>query len=282
MWRREERLGSWLAGRQSPAEPSFVRRLIERLRPRVGLFPISVKTGHLSIETRTLEQEDGLAFETCVQDGLTSITARAGDSGVGRWINGFSGRVGAIELLAAAQAQDLKLPTRREARIKQGNLIIQACNRSLSTNIAIDSAIHDLGCFINALPKIIIPKGLFTERMQVGSKLSHMEILPYKRTSLKIAELSASECSSFIREAEAMKRVPADRIELLAVFRHIPIELISKIRYLADHAIVLYTICRGPRRTHTRVHDLAVIQDKVSREIFFIPHRSRFRPVHLN
>jgi hypothetical protein len=162
------------------------------------------------------------------------------------------------------------------------NLFIQGGCRSISTDIIVKGAIHEPGYFIHALPKIIDRKQSLFGIVQVGNWLSRIELFPYKRISLQISELLDSECKSFLHEAEAIKGVPADRAELLAVFRNIPIEMISKMRYLAEKKIILYTICRGVRRTHTRVHDMAAIRDTGSQDVFLIPHRSRFQSVCLN
>jgi hypothetical protein len=281
MWRREERLAYWLASGQASKEPSIVGWLKEKLRLRFSLFPNSVKEDSMPLETQMLGGEEDLAIDTRVQDGLTSMNAWTERSIAECRHDGYSCRTHSIELLASAQVKDLKLPNKQEAPIKQMNPIIQGTCRSLSIDIA-KGAIHEPGYFINALPKIIDRKQSLIGKVQVGNWLSHIEIFPYKRTSLQIGELSDSECKGFLREAEAIKGIPVDRAELLAVFRHIPIEMISKMRYLAENKVILYTICRGIRRTHTRVHDMAAIRDTGSQEVFLIPHRSRFQSAYLN
>jgi hypothetical protein len=282
MWKRKERLTYWLAGGQPSDEPSFVEWLKEKLRLRFSLFPISIKEDSMPIETRTFDWEKDLVVDTHVHDGLLSINAWTERSSAACRHDGYSGRVRSIELLAGAQVQDLKLPNKQEAPIRQMNLFIRGGCRSLSIDIVLKGAIHEMGYFINALPKIIDRKQSLIGIAQVGSRLSRIEIFPYKRTSLQICELLDSECQSFLHEAEAIKGIPVDRAELLAVFRHIPIEMISKMRYLAENKIILYTICRGIRRTHTRVHDMAAIRDTGSQDIFLVPHRSRFQSVYLN
>jgi hypothetical protein len=281
MWRREE-IAYWLAGGRPSDELCFVGWLKEKLRLRLSLFPIFVKEDSMPIETRTFGGEEDLAIDTRVQDGLASIHAWTEHSSAVRRHDAYSGRARSVELLGGAQVQDLKLPTKQEAPIRQMNLIIQGGCRSFSIDIVLKGAIHEPGYFINALPKIIDWKQSLIGKLQVGSWLSHIELFPYKRASLQIDELSDSECKSFLHEAAAIKGVPVDRAELLAVFRHIPIEMISKMRYLAGKKVVLYTICRGIRRTHTRVHDMAAIRDTVSQDVFLIPHRSRFQSVYLN
>jgi hypothetical protein len=220
--------------------------------------------------------------DACVHDGLACINAGTERSSIDRRLAGFSIRTHSIELLDCAQVQDLKLPNKQESCIQQKNLIIQAACRSFPTDIALKSSIREPAFFINALLKIIDGKQSLLGDAQVGGLLSQIEIFPYKRNSIKIGELSDSECKNFLREAEAIKGIPAGRAELLAVFRHIPIEMISKMRYLAGNRIIFYTICRGINRNQTRVHDMAAIRDVVSRNIFLIPHRTRFRSVHLN
>jgi hypothetical protein len=282
MWRREKKLAYWLAGGRALGESFFLWRLKEMLQLRFGLFLISVKEANMPLDARAFEGNEVLAFETNVQDGLSAINALAESSSVGRRLDGYSGRVRSVEFLVSAQVKDLKLPNEQEAHVQQGNLFLQVACRSLSIDFVLKCAIHEWEYFISALPKIIDWKQSLIVKAQVGNLLSIIEIVPYKRSSLNIEELSDSECKSFLHEAEAIKGVPADRAELLAVFRHIPIEMISQMRYLAENRVILYSICRGIRRTHTRVHDMAAIRDTVSQAVFFIPHRSQFRSVSLN
>jgi predicted transcriptional regulator len=105
--------------------------------------------------------------------------------------------------------------------------------------------------------------------------------LPHRRESTCVEQLEDSERNSFLREAEVLKRISSDKAELLAVFRHVPIEVISRLRFLADSREILYTIQDESKRTQTRVHDLAVIRDTASQEIHLVPHRTKSRSISL-
>jgi hypothetical protein len=282
MWRREEKLAFWLARGRPSNEPSLVERLKKKLQFRFGLFPLSVKEEYLPLETRTQGGEEALEIDTPIRDGLSNIYEWTEDKRGEPSLNQYSGRALSVELLDVAQIQNLKLPDRREAPILQGNLVIQTVCRSLSIDFVLKGTVRELGNLFGVLPKIIDRKFSLIEKAPIGNILSFVEMVPYKRTSLKIEELSDSECESFCREAEAIKGIPVNCAELLAVFRHVPIEMISKMRYLADNKIILYTLCRGMKRTHTRVHDIAAIRDTVSQAVVLVPHRTRFRSVYLN
>ena len=105
---------------------------------------------------------------------------------------------------------------------------------------------------------------------------------PHCRKSVDISALPVAVRDGFLREAEVLKGIDIDNCELLAVFRRVPIELISQLRFLSETRMILYTISSRPVRTRTRVHDLAVICDMSKQEIHFVPHRTQYRLVFLN
>jgi hypothetical protein len=285
MWRREERLEYWLAhaNERPDDEQSLASRLKDKLRLSLVLSHISVNEEFLMFETRIHGGDEALDIDIPVRDGLESIspwTERM--SSAARELDRSASRLRSIELLNIAQVQNLNLPNKQEARVQQQNPDIQTICRSLSMDIALKSIIREPAYFINPLLNIMDWDLSFMEKAQVKSLLSCIEVFPHKQKSLKISDLPDSERRSFLHEAEAIKGIPMDRAELLAVFRHMPIEMISKMRYLADNKAILYTISHGFKRAHTRVHDMAAIRDTVSQDIHLIPHRTRFRLVSLN
>jgi hypothetical protein len=285
MWRREKRLEYWLAhANERPTdELSFALRLKDKLRLNFVLFPISVNEESLMLETRARGGDESMDIDISVRDGLESIspwTERM--SSAVREIDRTAGRLRSIELLDIAQVQNLKLPNKQEARIQQPNPSIQTTCRSLSIDIALKSAVGELAYFINPASKIMDWDLSFIVKAEIKGFLPFIKMFPYKRKSLKISDLPDSECRSFLREAEAIKGLPVDRAELLAVFRNIPFEMISKMRYLANNKAIIYTISNEFRRTQARVHDMAAIRDTVSQDIHLIPHRTRFRLISLN
>jgi hypothetical protein len=118
----------------------------------------------------------------------------------------------------------------------------------------------------------------------LGNRIIFSQLLelPYIRISIDPNLLATAEYAGFLREVEIIKGMTADRCELLAVFRHIPIEIIAHLRFLAERNILVYKISTEMRRTQTRVHDLAAIRDNDSKEIHLIAHRTRCRTVFLN
>ena len=114
--------------------------------------------------------------------------------------------------------------------------------------------------------------------IRTSEKLSRFA---HRRKSVDLGLLQDLERRSFLREAEVLKHVPADRAELLAVFRSIPIELIARLRYLAGRKEILYSIACGSMRTRTNVHDMAAIRDSANQEVHLVPHRTKSRPVFL-
>jgi hypothetical protein len=282
MWKREEGIAFWLTGAQPSNEPAFIGYLKSKLQSGLGLLPAAVKEGTVLLEAPTCIREESLAVDTLVHDGIAGIQALMESIGKMPKIDGFSGKVCSVPLLDSRRVLDFKLPSNLEARIQKGNLIIQAACLSVSIDAGLNHPIREQVALINALPKIMDLRQLFIGDAKVGSWLSHIEIIPYRRKSIKPGELADSERRSFLHEAAAVKGIPEDRAELLAVFRSIPIEMISKMRYLSQNQLILYTLCRGTGKTSTRVYDMAAVRGSVSKDIFLIPHRTRFRLASLN
>jgi|WetSurMetagenome_2_1015567.scaffolds.fasta_scaffold34911_4 hypothetical protein len=103
----------------------------------------------------------------------------------------------------------------------------------------------------------------------------------YRRKSVDLQILKDTERMSFLQEADAIKHIPAERAELLGVFRSVPIELISRLRFLSSRNEVVYSLVATSDRTSTRVHDIAAVRDTSSHEVHLIPHRIRWRAVSL-
>ena len=105
--------------------------------------------------------------------------------------------------------------------------------------------------------------------------------LPIRQTSVDIESMTNSEKWSFLQEAEHSRGFPTDECELIAFFRHVPIEMISKLHFLNDEKAIIYNISSGLNRSRTRVYDVMVIRDG-SNEVHVIPHGTRNRMVVFN
>ena len=276
MWRSEERLEFWLAGgKPSPQTRRSVWLESVRLRRYTG----TVKELPLGIQSGTVSLDDSLPAEANVKDGLGMLSdesaARIGSPASPP----ATATTHSVNLMSAAVVRKISMPDGQRTRIRQEKLVIEASARSGAAEIA--------------LPEIRGPEMLREGKSSVedGTPLllqdpairttERISELPHRRESADIGRLSDSERKSFLREAEVLKHIPSGGAELLAVFRHVPIELISRLRFVAESREIRFSISTGPKRTSTRVHDLAAVRDFASQEIHLVPHRTRFRPVSL-
>lgn len=169
------------------------------------------------------------------------------------------------------------MPEAHRTRVRQETLVMVPKPRSAATEI--ESHIHMVESLEDRPVRVQdYPLLLSHPAIHATAKISE---LPHRRASAEVVGLEDSERNSFLREAEVLKRIPSDRAELLAVFRHVPIEMISRLRFLADSREILYAIQEEPKRTQTRVHDLAVIRDAANQEIHLVPHRTKSRSILL-
>ena len=282
MWRREERLEYWLAGRHLPGGPSFASRLREKLRFRIPVFSGAVRSELLNMDARALSWDASFAKEPCVLDGLGALgvwTNRSSSEACK--LNASAGGVQRIDLLAGRRVHNLKLPDALAIRVRHRMLAMQPVCRTPAVAVPM-AMVRALECFKAPTLKVTNGERLLIDGLAIESKMLHITTLPLRRTSLKIDLMPDLERQSFLREAEAIKRIPANRAELIAVFRHMPIEMISGLRFLAEKKVILYTVAENLKRTSTRVHDMAAIRDAVTQEIHLVPHRTKCRLVTLN
>jgi hypothetical protein len=275
MWRSEERLAFWLTGGSPPARPKR-STWIGRLRLRQ--LPVVINDLPLNIDGETASLDEALSAEANVKDGLGTLfeTSSENDSpnGSGYWT---SVPVGSIGPLDTAVVRRISMPNAHRTRVRQEMLVIVPKSRSATTEI--ESHIHMVESLEDRPVRVQdYPLLLSHPAIHATAKISE---LPHRRASTEVVGLEDSERKSFLREAEVLKRIPSDRAELLAVFRHVPIEMISRLRFLADSREILYAIQEEPKKTQTRLHDLAVIRDAGNQEIHLVPHRTKSRSILL-
>jgi hypothetical protein len=277
MWRRETRLG-----RERPAQlPIQEPGLGTRLRTRIAR---SIKMGNLS--TESLEQS--LELDANAKDMDVALDSNAeirdGVLKLEGWDERFSGLSCTIiqeKLIGTAKVENLAIPNKQSGKIRQEALVMQPRLQWIHmarSSPAVMNAAHALisHAFVDSrdmhIPVVFGNRIIFSQLLE----------LPYIRMSINPNLLATAEYAGFLREAEILKGATADRCELLAVFRHVPIEIIAHLRFLAERNILIYKISTEIRQTQTRVHDLAAIRDNDSREIHLIAHRTRYRTVLLN
>ncbi len=284
MWRREERLKYWLEGESEARKHAFASGLIRGLssKLRLGQGGSAVRESALTISANVAVLDDALQTTACVKDGLGSFGAGSNHAfkpPAGE-IEG-SGRIGSAKLLGPAGIRELQLPNERLARIRQEKVEMAPGCRTLAVKFR-DADVYELKHPDYQPPQLWDGGRFLVQNPAVHSLTSAMSELPLARTSVRMEALPDAERSGFLREAEALKGIPCDRAELLAVFRHVPIEVISRLRFLEEKKAILYSVSRETKVSRTRLHDMGAIRDVSSREIHLVPHRTRFRLAVLN
>ena len=105
---------------------------------------------------------------------------------------------------------------------------------------------------------------------------------PHTRRGLVPRQIGGEEIESHLNEARATKGVAPENASLIAVFRRIPVELVSHVRIDESRRLLLFRLepCQG--RRSTRVYDMAAIRDISTGRLHLVPHRTRNRTVLLS
>jgi hypothetical protein len=277
MWRSEERLEFWLAGGQLSQKAGRAAWLQQLLGRR---FATAVIEMPLDFPIHIASLDDSLSAEASVKDGFGVFGdwRQPPDKGVPE-LTISSDAVHQTILLEPSDVRRLPMPDPQRTRIQQARLIFSPNTQSIKTGIS-STAIHTLEPIQDASAEVKDRRGLLLQDVEVRA-IAQIAELPHRRKSMDVDNLRDSERQSFLHEAEVLKHIPPVRAELLAVFRHVPIEVISRLRFLADKKEILFSVPREPRRTHTRVHDMAAIRDSATQEIHMVPHRTQSRSVPL-
>jgi hypothetical protein len=282
MWRREEELGYWLTGDHSPQKPNPEFGISKGLPRKFGFlqFRNIVKEGALRLEASVIGIGEELPVNASIQDGFGSI-CRLTDFQEANLVGELPAMTFDVKLIGASAVRSMKFPDEHRVRVQQFRTVFQTNANAIPMRFK-TADVHSLECYKKQSIKVNDGERMFTMNSEIGDMISDISALPHMRKSLDIAGLEDRERQSFLREAEALKKVPVERAELIAVFRHVPIEAISRLRFLAENRIILYSISGTPKRSQTRVHDMAAVRDTSNQEIHLVPHRTRFQLVSLN
>jgi hypothetical protein len=199
----------------------------------------------------------------------------------GQSIQDFSSKTHAVDLIGKAEVTKLTIPEKKEVRVKQEKLLQAPYLLSLDPSFPISGRCI-APCGLLELPDISAPELNFPTRL--GNRMLFSEMLkkPIVLQGIDPHLLPTPEYDSFVREAEISKGVPESRCELLAIFRNLPVEMISHLRFIAEKNRIVFQISPDVCRTTTRLHDLAAVRDSATEEIHLISHRLRFKSVCLN
>jgi hypothetical protein len=104
---------------------------------------------------------------------------------------------------------------------------------------------------------------------------------PHSRTSVDLGSLSIQESERLVHEAETVRGIAHGQGELLALFLSVPVEIVSRVRFVEEAKQLLYTLTSRPDLMRTRVHDMLAVRDRNSGETHLVPHRTRYRMAFL-
>jgi hypothetical protein len=286
MWRRETRLAYWLSrdSKQGASELAggFKEKILSIMQP--AGFSCDIHAESLTILSAAITLNAVLVARAEVHDGLSQINPAPdfSQSDNDRSLtNVFKCGINSMGLLHSKNIiRDFSLMSGNRAKVYSGILQVTPRLHNIS--------LHERGknprtveCLPEGLSPIKHGNRWIIKETLVKSNLSQLGALYFKRRSLDIDKLDDSECQGFLMEAEALRHVPTGRSELLAVFRSVPIEIISQLRYFSDKRMILYSISNQLQRTQTRLHDLAAIRDVADQEIHLVPHRAQYKTVSL-
>lgn len=286
MWRRETRLADWLSRNRKQESRELAGSFKEKILNKIGQagFSCAVQDESLAIISVAIDLKAELVARAEIYDGLSKINPGL-DSPQSDYDhslqNVFKSSIYSIGLLSPKNAvRDFRLIAGYKAKIHSGTLQVTPRLHDVSLRERSKTA-KTVECRLAGLSPIKSGSRWIIKEAQIKSNLSLLGGLYFTRMSLDIDKLDGSECQGFLKEAEVLRHIPVDRSELLAVFRSIPIEIISRLQYVADKRMILYTVSNQPQRKQTRLHDLAAIRHIADQEIHLVPHRARYKMVSL-
>jgi hypothetical protein len=104
---------------------------------------------------------------------------------------------------------------------------------------------------------------------------------PHSRRSVDLGGLGIQESERLVHEAEAVRGIEHGQGELLALFLSVPVEIVSRVRFVEETKQLLYTLMPQPGLTRTRVHDMLAVRERKTGETHLVPHRTRYRMAFL-
>ena len=284
MWRREERLKYWLESGNQSQKPSSKSGLKEKFflkfQPWQSVRAVRGESLRISAEAKELDNELDISAQIGNRLGnLGGMTTHSSD--IAYDFENAERIVHDCNLLGSARIRNLDLPDERQARVRQERTDITSILGSVSINL-LQAEIKMLESLYGQMPEVKGGCRFLLAYPLIQNQTSQISELPHTRASIQFDQLQDEERSSFLREGQILKGISCDKAELLAIFRHVPIELISRLRFLVDQRAILYSISHAHKPTQTRVHDMAAIRDGSSQEVHLVPHRAKYRSVSLN
>jgi hypothetical protein len=289
MWRREERLAYWLSNSTRPNPPRFRFGSLKYFLRRLGLYRIDASLHGCAIDLCVpVHSLENLPFSRIQAiDGLGSFACqlRASDK-ILQITKGLSQRqlgTKTIMLLGESQIRSLNTMGDWKAATAAKNLIFDpAIHPLIAPSMGKGMRVHSEG-FFATLPDVLGSPAYFlnlVEAIQDGT--AEISAIPMLLRSIGRENFKHPNYGSFLREAEAVRGVPPGRGELLAVFPNVPIEIVSRLRFVQDRNLIIFTLALPISARSTRLHDLAAVRDLSTKVVHLVAHRTRYKTVVLN
>jgi hypothetical protein len=129
---------------------------------------------------------------------------------------------------------------------------------------------------VSALPRVTnLRRGILPLELKV---LSHdLRQFPHMRPSVALDSLSRPRTEGLARQAESLQAWENGRAEVVAYFSRVPVELLSRVRFVQDRRQLVFYLHSARKVTKTRIQDLIAVRDRKSGEVHFLPERTNFR-----
>lgn len=288
MQRREEGLGYWLVASPPPEQLTLwvrVRRAFLRHRQAGKLRPATCELP-LEMGVDVFSSEEFIPTSRPVCDGLGHLASP--DSFKGWKENRCQVAVAEMKIHAleplpepaankGALLEDLLIRVNRQEWIH-----LPVAKASLQDALGKKTRVRSVTCLHELGHARSCSQWLSPVRIGVRTGTRGISALPHTGWTLDLNEIRESERESFLQEATALKGVAPGRGELLAIFRNVPIEVVSRLRFVRETGTIHYNLTFNPSLRRTRVHDLAAVRDAATDEIHLVAHRTRYRTVFLN
>jgi hypothetical protein len=249
----------------------------------------TARTHEFAVDLHTSVRLDvDLSWARCkVRDGLGTLsTAIRNDNPHGakpeKFIHAPS-QVRDSRLLGFPGIRSISLASRACMSVLYKDWVMQPAVRSAVVDSpAMAAKIRAASCHRDRPAVIGVIERTTGVRTKIGDGLRRIHFVPMRLRSMDTEMLSMSVCDGYLREAVILKGVPEGQGELLAVFRKVPIELVTRMRFIEGKRMILFTLALPRTLRRTRLHDLAAVRDLSTKEVHLVAHRTRYQTVFLN
>jgi hypothetical protein len=286
MWRREQGLDFWLKGKKSDPElkrsASGKTKLAEKFLAQpfkggVSECPLAIHSEPVSVGTvipEPVKVIDGMDFI-----GPGQQSRKRDPAATEPWE--APAAVRPIPLIRISGIGAVRFPDAKSMRIRQSLMSITPYCRRLPAHMD-PAPVQNIKMVQFSPPAAGRTGSMLIGAPGVRNQTSRISGMALHRSCADLRILSEADIHAYRSEAAVSRGIPEEDCELIALFRHVPIEMISKLRFLDSTRELVYTITGGMNRTRTRIYDLMVVRDGSTNEVHLVPHRTSNRMVYLN